>query len=276
MNNPRTFSLAFLSISDIGPVEAVEVAAMAGYQMVGIRLLPATPDERPYPLLSNDKLMREVASALADTGVRIGDVELIRLKADTDVHSFCAFFERVQLLHARHIIVVSDDTHQARLIDRFSRLCELASTFGLTINLEPMPWAGVRDLADATEVVLASGQKNAGVLVDALHFHRRATPLECLENIPLELLNIFQICDAPINFDPSPEVIRDMARTARMIPGEGELDLQNLILRMPESAIVSIEVPSQTLMREHSPYERAQRALEFTKAIYSQISPQGN
>lgn len=272
MISPKAWSLAFLTIADIGPVEAVNVAAKAGYQMVGIRILPATHEEQPYPLLTSDRLLREVASALTDTGVKIGDVELIRLRADTDIQSFSQFFECAQRLHAHNVTVVSDDAHKTRVIDRFSQLCELASGFELTMNLEPMPWAGIRDLEDAKDVVLASGQENAGVLIDALHFHRRLTPLEQLENIPVELLNIFQICDAPVEFDPSPEVIRHMARTARLIPGEGGLDLQSLILRMPESAIVSIEVPSQALMSEYSAYERARRALESARKIYSQIS----
>ena len=59
------------------------------------------------------------------------------------------------------------------------------------------------------------------------------------------------------------EVIRQ-ARSDRLFPGEGGLDLRGLLRALPAGIPLSLEVPvSQKL----APLERARRALEATKAI---------
>lgn len=101
MSHP--LSLAFLTTFDVGSVEAVRVAAAAGYQMVGLRILPAaTSGEADYPLLTDDRLLADVRSALADTGLTIGDVEIIRLKPENDRALFDRFCDRCAALEARH------------------------------------------------------------------------------------------------------------------------------------------------------------------------------
>jgi sugar phosphate isomerase/epimerase len=59
------------------------------------------------------------------------------------------------------------------------------------------------------------------------------------------------------------EVVRQ-ARSDRLFPGEGALDLGALLAALPAGVPLSLEVPvSQKL----APLERARRALEATKAI---------
>ena len=60
-------------------------AADAGYGYVGLRLLPATAEEVQHPMVGDTPLVRETARRLADTGVRALDIEIFRLKPDTDV-----------------------------------------------------------------------------------------------------------------------------------------------------------------------------------------------
>lgn len=104
MSHPM--SLAFLTILDVGPVEAVRIAAATGYQMVGLRILPAAArDEPDYPLMTDDRLLAEVVAAMNDTGVTIGDVEIIRLKPQNDWDLFARFVARCAALGARHVLV---------------------------------------------------------------------------------------------------------------------------------------------------------------------------
>jgi len=261
MTTARHYSLAFLTIPDVGPLEAIRVAAVAGYQMVGLRMLPATTEEKPYPLLSCNKLLHDVATALNDHGIQIGDLEIIRLSPDLNTRAFIPFFERAQFLRAQHLTVVNDDPVATRATESFGRLCETAAPFGLTINLEPMPWTQVRNVIEAARIVESSNQNNAGILIDAFHFYRGGSRLEQLQSISPKRFKVFQICDGPAAFDPAPTVIRDMARTARCIPGQGELDLTSLIAALPTTAIVSVEVPNQHLIRRCSPLKRATQAL---------------
>ena len=265
----RLFSLAFLTVPDISPVEAIYAAAESGYAMVGLRMLPATAEESAYGLFTDDSVLHEVVHALGSTGLTVCDVELVRLGPETDVDQFCPFFERAMVLNARHVIVVGDDGDRARLTDNFARLCDRSALFGLTMNLEPMPWTKVPDLALAEEIVEASGQENAGILIDALHFHRSKTPLEKLRKLSADRVNIFQICDAPAAFDPAQEALRNMARKARLMPGEGGLDLHGLISCIPESAIVSVEVPNNDLINTVPARERVRRVLDAARSFYT-------
>ena len=59
------YSLAFLTVFDLGPVEAIRVAAETGYDLIGLRFLPAAPTEPAYPILTDDAVLAEVAAALA-------------------------------------------------------------------------------------------------------------------------------------------------------------------------------------------------------------------
>jgi sugar phosphate isomerase/epimerase len=66
------------------------------------------------------------------------------------------------------------------------------------------------------------------------------------------------------------EIIRQ-ARSDRLFPGEGGLDLRGLLRALPAGIPLSLEVPvSQKL----PPLERARRALDATKAILA--SPEGS
>ena len=49
------YSLAFLTVFDLDPVAAVRAAAAAGYDFVGLRMMPAAPTEGDYPILTDDR-----------------------------------------------------------------------------------------------------------------------------------------------------------------------------------------------------------------------------
>ncbi|TCJ16377.1 sugar phosphate isomerase/epimerase [Parasulfuritortus cantonensis] len=253
-------SLAFLTIPDAGPVEAIRIAARAGFTHVGLRLLPATASEPGYPLSDDDGLLRETQAALRDTGVRVGDVEIVHLKPDTEIADCRPFLDRVAMLDARYVTVVGDDELEARLIDNFARLCEMAAPLGITANLEPMTWTRTACLAQALRVVEQACQPNVGILVDALHFHSAGSSLDELRTLPASWLPLAQICDAPLDFARDPDTVRQLARTARLFPGEGELDLRSFLSRIPESAIISVEVPNREMLACLTPMQRAERA----------------
>ena len=84
----RIFSLASLTVLELSPPDMVEVAARAGYSHVGLRLVPATPQEHHFALVADDDLRRQTLARLRDTGIRVLDVEILRLKPDTVVADF--------------------------------------------------------------------------------------------------------------------------------------------------------------------------------------------
>lgn len=264
---PHRYSLAFLTTFDLGPVEAIRVAAETGYDLVGLRLLPAAPGEPDYPILTDDRLLADAAAALADTGMAVADIEIARLKPDTDVAGFARFFERGRRLGARNVLVAGDDPEEARLIESFGDLARLAAGFGLTVDLEFMPWTRVPDLATARRIVEAAGEANGGVLIDALHLDRSATTLADVAALPAERINYVQFCDGPRDYDPSDAGLIEVARRARLMPGEGGIDLAGLARAIPGDAVVSVEIPNHALAERLDAKGRAALALRTTRAV---------
>ncbi|MGE0097338.1 MAG: sugar phosphate isomerase/epimerase family protein [Hydrogenophaga sp.] len=239
----RIYSLAYLGAHRCTPAEAMGVAAAEGYQHVGLRLWPNAPGAAQQFLLGRPEAMRETLAAQRDTGVGVFDLEIIRIDEGFDPHAWDALYDAGAALHARAILVAGDDRNEARLTDSYARLCEVMAPFGLTADLEFMPWTGVPDAKSAMRVVSGAGQPaNAGILVDALHFGRSHTTLDDIRAIPRALLHYAQICDAQAGTHFSTEEMIHTARCERLLPGEGSIDLHGLFAALPADLPISVEV----------------------------------
>ena len=212
------------------------------------------------------RALKETLARLDATGVTVADLEVVAFRPDTEVAAFSAFFETGARLGAKHILVAAYDPVLDRFADRFAAFCEAAAPFGLSADLEFMPWTAVPDLATARRIVEQVGKPNAGVLVDALHFDRSGSSIGDLANIPAGRLHYWQLCDGPAERPATTEEMMLAARTERMFPGEGGIDLVALARAMPRDIPVSIEVPTLELAKTMDARARAQRALERGKA----------
>jgi len=259
----RTLSLAALTVLELSPVDMVRCAAQAGYTHVGLRPVAATEQEPQWALAGDTPLRREVLAALRDTGVRVLDVEILRLRPQTDVATFDPVLETGAAFGASFVLVAGNDPDEQRLTERLAALAERARGFGLRPCIEPMPWTDVRDFAQALRIVQATGDEEVGVLVDPLHFDRGGNHAEQLLAAPPHRLPYLQLCDAPAEHPGSLEGLLHQAREARLPPGDGKLDLVGLLSAAPAQAPLSLEVP----MREvpGAPYATAQERASYIR-----------
>jgi sugar phosphate isomerase/epimerase len=261
------FSLAALTALDLPPPKLIEVAHACGYEQVGLRLLAATLGGTAYPLMDDRQQLRETKARLSATGVRVADLEVVAFRENTVVASLEAFLETGGELGARHSLVAAYDPDLARFADRFAEYCALTERFGLTADLEFMPWTFVPDLPTASRIVEKTRSPAAGVLVDALHLDRSGGRLDDLGKLPPHRLHYWQICDAPAERPATMDAMIHAAREERMFPGEGGIDLVNLAKAMPADITISIEVPTATLAKTVEAEARARRALRGAKAV---------
>jgi sugar phosphate isomerase/epimerase len=255
----RAIGLAALTVLELPHVEQISVAAQAGYTDVGLRLVPVAgqPYNHPFDVA-------EVEKRLADTGVGVLDVEVFRLTPETKIQEFEAAMAAAARLRATELLVHGADPDEARLTETFGRLCDLAARYGLAANLEPMPWVDVSNIEKAMRILGGAGRENGGVLVDAIHFFRAGDTPSALAKLPRKFLRYMQLCDArPERPADMQEIIRQ-ARSDRLFPGEGGLDLRGLMAALPAGIALSLEIP---VAKEMKPLERARRALAATKAI---------
>jgi sugar phosphate isomerase/epimerase len=269
---PRSYSMAYLTANGLDPVAAIDLAARLGFDAISFRLLPAGPGDTPPPLMTDDTLVAEVMAALRDTGLAFSDAEMIRLDENTDLEHFRPFLRRIEAMGARHILVAGDDTDRARITDSYGRLCEMVWEHGLTADLEFMPWTGIRNIADARALVEAASHPAAAILFDTLHFDRSGSTLDELAAIPRAMMNYVQICDGPVPYDPDGLAMMTVGRTARLVPGEGGIDLAVIADRLPPGIPVSVEVPNVAQRAEIGVEALVRNAFDATRTLLGDIS----
>jgi sugar phosphate isomerase/epimerase len=267
----RQLSLGALTVLELAPDEMVTCAREAGYDCVGLRLLPATGAEPAWPVVGDTPLVRAIERRLADTGVRTLDVEIFRLLPDTDVRAFAPALETGARLGATQALAGAYDPDPRRLADRFAALCDLGAPLGLSINIEPMPWTEVKNLAQALRLLEMAGCHNAGLLIDAIHFDRGADVPATIASIPRERLRYMQICDAPAERPTDKDTLIFHARNERLMPGDGALDLKGILRALPHDIPIAVEVPMRTLGQSVGAVERARRIRGKTEALLATL-----
>jgi sugar phosphate isomerase/epimerase len=255
----RPIGLAALTVLELPHVQQNSDAALAGYSHVGLRLIPVPAQPVVHPFDVND-----VERRLDDTGMRLLDVEVFRLMPETRVADFEPAMAVAARLHATELLVHGADPDEARLIETFEGLCDLAGRYGLAANLEPMPCVDISNIAKAMRILDGAARPNAGLLVDAIHFFRAGDTPEALAKVPRRSLRYLQLCDAHAERPSDMQEIIRQARSDRLFPGEGGLDLTGLLRALPREIPISLEIP---VLKPMAPLERARRALAATKAI---------
>jgi sugar phosphate isomerase/epimerase len=264
--------LGHLTFLDVSPPDLVRMAATAGFDAVGLRASTVGPGEQAWPLAPGSPMLQETLLRLDDTGLRVLDVEIIRLTADTSPTAYGNLFEVGALLGASYVNVIAADPDVHHCHDIFAALAEAAVPYGLRVVVEAMPYTPVKTVADAA--ALAAGTPG-GVIIDPLHLHRSGGTLADLRALDTAVLSYYQLCDAPLappHGQPRPETlpmgqsvegISDLAleaRAGRLLPGDGELPLTGILDALPWGRSISVEAPNLALRERLGDLELARRA----------------
>lgn len=263
---PRPISLAALTVLDVSPANQVLCAAAAGYSHVGIRLVPATPTETQWDMIGDTPMIRQVEANLKATGVKVMDIEILRIKPDTRAVNWKAFFETGARLGATDVLCAGNDPDLNRLMDNYAELCEIAHPYGLSLSIEPMPWCDISTVKQAGDVMAKVNRPNAGVLVDPIHFFRAKNTFADIDNLPKGSLKYCQMCDITKEMPKDMDGILYQARNYRLSPGTGAADLVGLLKHLPGLPI-SIEACNADLALTMSPLDRARMYLEDMVAV---------
>jgi sugar phosphate isomerase/epimerase len=248
--------LEHLTLLGVAPPDLVTIAAEAGFTSVGLRISPATDGERPWPVSPGSPMLAETVRRCADTGITVLDAEAIRLGPRTP--DYAPVLEAAAGLGARFVNAICDDQDLSRLSDEFARLVGAASSYGIRAVVEFMAYRSVHSLAEAVAITAGSG--GGGILVDALHVQRCGVSLADLRAVDPGLITYVQLCDAPLQAPADP--VRE-ARAARLLPGEGQLPLGDLLAALPDGIPVTVEAPREDDGASPADFAvRARRALD--------------
>jgi sugar phosphate isomerase/epimerase len=257
----RLLSLAAGTILEVSPAEAVSVAVAAGWPAVGVWFDAAT---------WSASVAADVVKRLDDTGMIALDIEPFIFGRGA-VHG-PAMIEAAAQVGARFLLVASGGADPSAVADGLGALSELAAASApdLMLVLEFLPIFSVSTLVQAASIVTELGRPNLGVLVDTLHLARSGGTAADLRSFDPALFPYLQLADAPLVLaDPSMAGLREEALFGRLLPGEGELALAEMLQAIPEVPI-SVELRSRPLCEQFSdPVERARRVLAATRLSLS-------
>lgn len=257
-------SLHHLTMLDAHPLQLVDAAHAGGFDFYGLRVVAPTAADRIVDVAHDANLIRELEARMHATGVKLLDIEAIWLQPGTNIGDLLPALEAGRRLGASHVLAVGFDDDRNRLMHNFVALCEAAARLDMTVGLELITYCAIGTLSDALATVRDSGQPNARLLIDALQLFRSGASAEDVGRIDPRLIEYIQLCDAPLESPLSVAERRTEARTARLLPGEGELPLHALLDQLHPDLTLAVEAP--TLALRGLPFnEQARIAMEATQ-----------
>lgn len=247
----RELALGVLGFLDTPAPQFVRTAHAAGFDSVSLRV-GGSRTAVAADLTQHPDLVAETVDALTSTGVRVLDVEVLRLRADVSGEPSLdqraeAALALAARLGARNIIVINEDLNPEECARAVRRVCDLASAAGLDLRvcLEFMAFSATPDLAAAAHVVRQAEHPSAAVLVDALHLARTGGTAADLRAAADVLAPYVQVCGIPSHGPAREErdALITEATTARRLPGRGTLGELVVLRTAPRDCAVSLEAP---------------------------------
>jgi sugar phosphate isomerase/epimerase len=258
----RALSLAALTVLGLSPEQQIVCAHKAGYQYIGLRLIPATPHEYRSLLLEDKAQQSRVRNLLSTTGIKILDIEVFRLEPSTNLSEFIPYIELGLALGAKNMLVAGYDSDFYRMRDNWLELCSIAKIYGIKPHLEPMPWTCVRSYLEAVKLVELAPPSQSAVLIDPIHFFRSGGNVSQITATHTSHMEYIQLCDAPMEIPSSMEEILRQGREDRLPLGLGNLPISHLLSKIPTHLPISLEVPLSERWGFNSHEEKAKWVID--------------
>ncbi|WKX27891.1 sugar phosphate isomerase/epimerase family protein [Tatumella ptyseos] len=169
------------------------------------------------------------------------------------------------------MILVAANTAECdkqNIIKDIKWLCQQASERGLRVAYEAMSWSTEIDQCDkAWQIIQQVDEENLGLVIDAFHIFALRRTLQDLKDIPVKKIFLVQLSDIEMPQDTNK--LKQIARHQRMLPGEGNFPLTELVVYLDElgySGPIGLEVFNDHAAEQNC-LDVAQRAKEALEKI---------
>lgn len=256
------FSLDCLTLPDTRPVELVRAAGTAGFDLISLWVQPPAMYE---PMQATTAMADELAGALAEVGVGVGNLEVFNLNSDDPVEAFEPALAFGAGLGARWATAIDFGAPRPDIAERLATFHALCAGHGLAAQIEPISMGNVRTPQDGIDLIDAAGV-DARLVIDCAHLTRTGGTADTLRATPPRRIGYLQLCDGPAAI--APEQVLVEASADRLYPGEGEFPLADIAAATPPEVVVGLEVPNLArLERGLSADERAREALDAAHRV---------
>lgn len=262
------YSISHLTLLKLTPPELIFVAEQAGYDYVSLRTICMNLGKEPdYSLAKNPALLKETKQALENTNVQFLDIEVAKIYDQMDLNHYECEMEVAAKLGAKHVISSIWTENKQFAVEQYAKLCEIASQYDLTVELEAVPISTVKTISEVHSILDEIKHPNQGLLVDVHHFHRSLEPISVLQAIPKEWIHFIHLCDAQLVIPNTDEEMLRIIREERLFVGEGGIDIYSIINVLPKVPL-SIESPNLERSNNMNPEEFAKACLVSAKEYF--------
>jgi len=160
------------------------------------------------------------------------------------------------------------------LVERFAAVGARAAERGVRLGVEPCAWSNIGTLDEGLRLVEGAGARNAGVVLDVWHLHRRGLDFERLKRLDPARIAGVQLGDAGAQVHGS---LAEDSLDHRLLPGEGVAGATAFVAALNAfgyAGPMSVEVLSQA-QRERSLAEAARRSFEAARSVLDSASSCG-
>ena len=262
----RKFSLAYLTLSGIDPLEQIRIAGETGYDYVSLRTIPMGLPGEPQVILEKDpQLFRQIRDALEQYHVGLLDIELVRIREDLSA-DYRGAFECGAALGAKHVLSSVWTKDKDFAAARYADICDQAAEFGLNVNMEFPVVSCMTTFQETVQMHKRVKKPNLKVFVDTLYAHLDQLTPEDLRAVPEEDYGIIHLCDCPLEITGD---ITSVVRENRAYCGQGQARLVEMLKALPAHPC-SIELPNLKNIQTYGPEGHAQMCLLAAKHLFSQ------
>ena len=256
-----------LTLNDTEPVDLIRCARNAGFDLVSVWVQP--PSIFPLQLLTPAKA-KACTAALAETGMRVGPLEVFDLTSAEAIMSYRPALELGAQLGARTASAINlHNRNPAQVSELLAQFTELAGEYGFAVTLEPLATFATSTLAQARDII-RTARVDVGIVLDAHHLVREGGAVADVRAMEPGLIRYIQVCDGPASLPPEERPLE--APFERLLPGEGVFPLVELLAEAPTDIPWGIEAPSRRRAASGMSAElQAQAAMAAVRGLIEKI-----
>src|SRR4029077_2767126 len=210
-------------------------------------------------------------ATMDDRGVTISLGDGFLVLPGADMRDFCSDLDVLAELGVPRINVVSLDPELGRSFDQFAALTELGAQRNIETDVEPVPGLTIGDLPTAVAAVEYVGRPDFRLLIDTMHLVRSGSGAADLLALDPEHIGYAQLNDTTL--EPRIDNYMEEAMFERMVPGEGELPLRDILSALPPDIVIELEVPRRSLaLAGVSPIDRLRPCVDAARRLLAERS----